>query len=67
MLTLGVKAFRKRPDYPKWARQVFHEVVGAVLEPLKNAMRDGIKLLWRDGKERFCYPMLCQYIGDMEE
>ena len=30
-------------------------------------MKTGVKLLCADGRERLCFPIMCQYIADMEE
>ena len=37
------------------------------MEPIRSVMDNGIRLLCGDGHERLCFPVLCQYIGDMEE
>jgi Plavaka transposase len=42
-------------------------VLEHVLALLKSAMNDGIYLKCADGKMRFCFPILCQYLADYEE
>src|SRR5204862_5158508 len=42
-------------------------VLRYVLAPLESAMNDGIYLKCADGKIRFCFPILCQYLADYEE
>ena len=37
------------------------------MSSIEKVMKDGIILSCADGKERLCFPVLCQHIGDMEE
>ena len=46
---------------------VIHSVIRHVLRPLEESMKNGIRLKCADGVERLCYPVLCEYIADMEE
>jgi len=35
--------------------------------PIEEVMRTGIRLDCADGVKRLCFPVLCEYIADMEE
>lgn len=46
---------------------MYHRVIGHVLKNLEQHMNDGLEMRCADGLDRLCFPVLCQYIGDMEE
>jgi hypothetical protein len=46
---------------------VLHDVLSAVLEPLRKVMEDGINLICPDNQRRLCFPVVAQYIADYEE
>ena len=51
----------------QWKRQVIHRVIHAAMYPIEAVMKSGIVMDCADGKQRLCFPVLCQHIGDMEE
>src|SRR5216117_3749527 len=53
--------------FQSWSRMVIHSVIRHVLRPLEESMKNSIQLKCADGVERLCYPVLCEYIADMEE
>ena len=46
---------------------VFHDIIGLILEPLREVMEDGINLRCPDGKRWHCFPIIASYIADYEE
>jgi len=67
MNNVGIDKHSNNDDYREWHRALVHSTIKMVLEPLVDLMRTGIRLYCADGKERLCFPILCQHIGDMEE
>jgi hypothetical protein len=63
----GIETHRSSKDYSSWFRGVIHTILRKVLEPLEKVMRTGIRMVCGDGKTRLCFPVLCEYIADMEE
>src|SRR5579859_2010238 len=62
-----MKTHEDTPECRVWQRNVFHQAVDHILKPLEHAMWYVVRLLCDDIKERFCVPVLCQYIADFEE
>ena len=54
-------------DVQLWDRRVFHSMIESVLTPIQELMSKGMTMFCADGAQRLCFPILCQYIGDMEE
>src|SRR5271169_3736319 len=50
-----------------WKRGIFHWVVRVVMSPIEKVMRTGVVMLCADGAQRLCFPVLSEFIGDMEE
>jgi hypothetical protein len=46
---------------------LFHAGMTQLLEPLRSAGRDGVKLKSGDGVWRRCHPILASYVGDYPE
>src|SRR6202035_969532 len=44
-----------------------HSVLRSVLAPIETIMRKGKLMNCADGATRHCFPVLCQYIADLEE
>jgi hypothetical protein len=64
---LEVEANKGTEEYRGYCRDVFHTVIQETLRPLVDAMHNGVLIRCSDGIERLCFPVLCQYIADMEE
>ena len=64
---IGVETHEKSEEFRIWSRSVCHAVIRKTLEPLEKYMTKGIHLKCGDGVTRLCFPVLCQYIADMEE
>src|SRR5947207_2131428 len=64
---VGVEKHQKSPEFRLWSRKLIHTVIESVLAPIWIHMRTGIKLRCADGADRLCFPVLCEYIADMEE
>jgi len=64
---VGVEKHQKSPEFRLWSRKLIHTVIESVLAPIEMYMRTGIKLRCADGADRRCFPVLCEYIADMEE
>jgi hypothetical protein len=64
---LEVEANKGTEEYRGYCRDVFHTVIQETLRPLVDAMHNGVLIRCSDGVERLCFPVLCQYIADMEE
>ena len=68
LLTVGIESNQRNSEtFRVWSRRVFHNVIENVMAPIEELMSTGIKLACGDGRRRLCFPVLCQYIGDMEE
>jgi len=63
----GLETLQTNPVHRKWRREVIHQVIRTAMSSIESVMRTGIKMACADGKERLCFPVLCQHIGDMEE
>jgi hypothetical protein len=63
----GLETYENTSDIQFWHRRVFHSVVESVLAPIQQIMSIGTMMFCADGAQRLCFPILCQYIGDMEE
>jgi Plavaka transposase len=63
----GLAKHESNEQYRKWNREMFHTILYKTLQPLEHAMNHGIRLPCGDGHERLCFPVLCEYIADMEE
>src|SRR5436190_21433133 len=37
------------------------------MTPIESVMKNGVRMACADGAERLCFPLLCEYIGDMPE
>ncbi|KAG1845828.1 hypothetical protein F4604DRAFT_1595383, partial [Suillus subluteus] len=48
-------------------QQIFHDSMRVVLEPLKEAGKCGMKVIFGDGHVRCVYPILACYIADYPE
>ena len=57
----------KMEEFPGWGRSVVHAVVRDVMTPIESVMKNGVRMACADGAERLCFPLLCEYIGDMPE
>jgi len=64
---VGVEKHQKSPEFRLWSRKLIHTVIESVLVSIQEHMRNGIKLRCADGADRLCFPVLCEYIADMEE
>lgn len=64
---LGIASHGPEKEVREWRRKVFHSVIRSVMEPIQRVMETGIILPCADGASRWCFPVLCQYIADMEE
>jgi len=64
---LEVEDNKGTEEYRGYCRDVFHTVIQETLRPLVDAMHNGVSIRCSDGVERLCFPVLCQYIADMEE
>ena len=54
-------------DWRNWHRSVIHSVLRSVLAPIETIMRKGKLMNCADGATRHCFPILYQYIADLEE
>jgi hypothetical protein len=63
----GVEKHENTLEYRIWRRQIFHACINYAMKPLEKVMKSGIEIQCGDGRTRLIYPILCQYIGDMEE
>ena len=48
-------------------QQIFHDSMRVVLEPLKEAGKDGMEVVFGDGYVRRVYPILACYVADYPE
>jgi hypothetical protein len=55
------KQFRER------AWETFHKCMSVMLEPIREASREGVEILCSDGGVRRCYPLLASYVADYPE
>lgn len=62
-----METHQNTPAFRAWKRGVFHQVIRTVMSPIEQVMRTGVIMSCADGAQRLCFPVLCQYIGDMEE
>jgi hypothetical protein len=66
-LIIDVDDGKTKPKYREYCRDIFHKVIEETLKPLADVMHSGIAIQCSDGVERLCFPILSQYIADMEE
>src|SRR5579859_7774943 len=57
----------KTEEFREWFRTTIHRIIRHTLQPIERVMQGGTLMLCADGKKRLCFPILCQYISDMEE
>jgi len=50
-----------------WIQQIFHDSMRIVLDPLKEAGKNGMEVTFGDGYVRKVYPILACYIADYPE
>ena len=63
----GIVTNAKTDEFRDWFRTTIHRIIRHALQPIERFMRGGTIMLCADGKKRLCFPILCQYISDMEE
>ena len=63
----GLETHENDVEVQLWHRRVFHTVIESVLAPIQQIMSTGEVMFCADHAQRLCFPILCQYIGDMEE
>jgi hypothetical protein len=66
-LVLASKHQRKRPEFQRFCRQLYHRCLEIVFEPLKPYMETYIVLKCPDGKFRRAIFSLGPYIADYPE
>jgi hypothetical protein len=66
-LISGIETHQVSDEFRLWKRTMYHRVIGHVLKNLEQHMNDGLEMRCADGLDRLCFPVLCHYIGDMEE
>ena len=50
-----------------WKRNLIHDILASVYEPLRQVEENGINLLCPDGERRLIHPILAMYISDYQE
>jgi hypothetical protein len=63
----GIETHHETEEFRHWSRSVVHAVIRDVMAPIERVMRNGVQMTCADGAERLCFPLLCEYIGDMPE
>jgi len=57
----------KKEKTQEWKRDVVHDILSEIFEPLRQGMDDGINLLCPDGHRRLCFPVLSIDMADYQE
>ena len=63
----GIETHHETEEFRHWSRSVVHAVIRDVMAPIERVMRNGVRMTYADGAECLCFPLLCEYIGDMPE
>jgi len=63
----GIEIHHETEEFRHWSRSVVHAVIRDVMAPIERVMQNGVRMTCADGAERLCFPLLCEYIGDMPE
>ena len=63
----GIETHHETKEFRHWSRSVVHAVIRDVMAPIERVMRNGVRMTCADGAELLCFPLLCEYIGDMPE
>lgn len=63
----AAKAYRDNNDYRKFRRQLFHTSLSQILEPIRDAMTNPIRVKCSDGNYRRAVLGLGPYIADYPE
>ncbi len=63
----GIETHHETEEFRGWSRSVVHAVIRDVMTPIESVMKNGVRMACADGAERLCFPLLCEYIGDMPE
>ena len=62
-----IETHHETEEFRGWSRSVVHAVIRDVMTPIESVMKNGVRMACADGAERLCFPLLCEYIGDMPE
>ena len=63
----GIETHPETKEFHGWSRSIVHAVIRDVMTPIENVMKNGVRMACADGAECLCFPLLCEYIGDIPE